>query len=97
MGLATGRPFAAAGAAVVLADINKAALTSVTNELTAAGHGGAPGGVAECALFNRDGLAAPLTRFGSITPGRSTRADRPGVLRQTRVQAARVAVSITKR
>jgi NAD(P)-dependent dehydrogenase (short-subunit alcohol dehydrogenase family) len=38
MGLATARAFAEAGAAVVLADINQAALTSVTEELTAAGH-----------------------------------------------------------
>ncbi len=38
MGLATARAFAEAGAAVVLADINQAALTSVTDELTAAGH-----------------------------------------------------------
>ena len=38
MGLATARAFAEAGAAVVLADINQAALTSVSDELTAAGH-----------------------------------------------------------
>ena len=38
MGLATARAFAEAGAAVVLADINQAALTAVTDELTAAGH-----------------------------------------------------------
>ena len=38
MGLATVRAFAEAGASVVLADINQAALTSVTDELAAAGH-----------------------------------------------------------
>jgi len=38
MGLATARAFAEAGASVVLADINQAALTSVSDELTAAGH-----------------------------------------------------------
>ena len=38
MGLATARAFAEAGAAVVLADINQTALTSVTDQLTAAGH-----------------------------------------------------------
>jgi NAD(P)-dependent dehydrogenase (short-subunit alcohol dehydrogenase family) len=38
MGLATARAFAEAGAVVVLADINQAALTTVTDELTAAGH-----------------------------------------------------------
>ena len=38
MGLATARAFAEAGAAVVLADINQAALTAVTDDLTAAGH-----------------------------------------------------------
>src|SRR3954454_24865161 len=38
MGLATARAFAEAGAAVVLSDINQAALTSVTDELTEAGH-----------------------------------------------------------
>jgi NAD(P)-dependent dehydrogenase (short-subunit alcohol dehydrogenase family) len=38
MGLATVRVFAEAGASVVLADINQAALTSVTDELAAAGH-----------------------------------------------------------
>jgi NAD(P)-dependent dehydrogenase (short-subunit alcohol dehydrogenase family) len=38
MGLATARAFPEAGAAVVLADINQTALTSVTDELIAAGH-----------------------------------------------------------
>ena len=38
MGLATARAFAEAGAAVVLADINQAALTLVSDELTAGGH-----------------------------------------------------------
>jgi NAD(P)-dependent dehydrogenase (short-subunit alcohol dehydrogenase family) len=38
MGLATARAFAEAGASVVLADINQAALTVVSDELTAAGH-----------------------------------------------------------
>ena len=38
MGLATARAFAEAGASVVLADINQAALTSVTDELADTGH-----------------------------------------------------------
>jgi NAD(P)-dependent dehydrogenase (short-subunit alcohol dehydrogenase family) len=38
MGLATARAFAEAGAAVVLADINHAALRAATDDLTAAGH-----------------------------------------------------------
>ena len=38
MGLATARAFAAAGAAVVLADIDEDALRAATDELTAAGH-----------------------------------------------------------
>src|SRR6476659_3980765 len=38
MGLATARAFAEAGASVVLADINQAALTLVSDELTAGGH-----------------------------------------------------------
>jgi NAD(P)-dependent dehydrogenase (short-subunit alcohol dehydrogenase family) len=38
MGLATARAFAESGAGVVLADINHPALTTVTGELTAAGH-----------------------------------------------------------
>jgi len=38
MGLATARAFAEAGAAVVLADRNEAALRAATEELTAAGH-----------------------------------------------------------
>ncbi|AWG64746.1 3-oxoacyl-ACP reductase [Mycobacteroides abscessus] len=38
MGLATVRAFAQSGAAVVLADINPAALHAVTDDLTAAGH-----------------------------------------------------------
>ena len=37
MGLATARAFAEAGAAVVLADINQAALTTATDSLAAAG------------------------------------------------------------
>ena len=38
MGLDTARAFAAAGAAVVLADVNEGALRAATDELTAAGH-----------------------------------------------------------
>lgn len=38
MGLATARAFAEAGAAVVLADVNKAAVSSVADDLVAAGH-----------------------------------------------------------
>ena len=38
MGLATAQAFAEAGAAVVLADINEAALHAATDALTAAGH-----------------------------------------------------------
>lgn len=38
MGLETARAFAAAGAAVVLADVNEEALAAATDELTAAGH-----------------------------------------------------------
>jgi NAD(P)-dependent dehydrogenase (short-subunit alcohol dehydrogenase family) len=38
IGLATAKAFAEAGAAVVLADINEAALRTVTNALTSAGH-----------------------------------------------------------
>ena len=38
MGLDTARAFAAAGAAVVLADVNDEALRAATDELTAAGH-----------------------------------------------------------
>ena len=38
MGLDTARAFAAAGAAVVLADVNEQALRAATDELTAAGH-----------------------------------------------------------
>lgn len=38
MGLATARAFAEAGAAVVLADVNEAALRAATDALTAAGH-----------------------------------------------------------
>jgi NAD(P)-dependent dehydrogenase (short-subunit alcohol dehydrogenase family) len=38
MGLATAQAFAAAGAAVVLADINQTALQDAVDELTAAGH-----------------------------------------------------------
>lgn len=38
MGLATARAFAAAGASVVLADIDEDALRAATDELTAAGH-----------------------------------------------------------
>jgi NAD(P)-dependent dehydrogenase (short-subunit alcohol dehydrogenase family) len=38
MGLATAQAFAQAGAAVVLADINRDALHAATGDLTAAGH-----------------------------------------------------------
>ena len=38
MGLATAQAFAQAGAAVVLADVNKQALTNATDELNSAGH-----------------------------------------------------------
>ncbi|ABF89492.1 oxidoreductase, short-chain dehydrogenase/reductase family [Myxococcus xanthus DK 1622] len=38
MGLATAKAFAAAGASVVLADVNTAALTSAVDALTSAGH-----------------------------------------------------------
>ena len=38
MGMTTARAFAEAGAAVVLADINQAALQTATDDLAAAGH-----------------------------------------------------------
>jgi NAD(P)-dependent dehydrogenase (short-subunit alcohol dehydrogenase family) len=38
MGLATARAFAAAGAAVVLADVDKDAVQAAAGELTSAGH-----------------------------------------------------------
>ena len=49
MGLAAARAFAAAGAAVALADINADALRAVTQELAAAGHRvvGVPGDIAD--------------------------------------------------
>ena len=49
MGLTTARAFAEAGAAVVLADINQAALQTATDALAAAGHQalGAPCDVAD--------------------------------------------------
>ena len=84
MGLATARAFAEAGAAVVLADINEAALTAVTDDLTAAGHQVL--GVA-CDVADEDQVAAlvdaPSTRsagstWRSTTPASSCRsATRP--------------------
>ena len=61
MGLATARAFAEAGASVVLADINQAALTSVTDDLTAAGHQvlGVPCDVAAL-------IAATVDTFGRL-------------------------------
>ena len=55
MGLATARAFAEAGAAVVLADINQAALTAVTDDLTAAGHQVA---TVACDVADEDQVAA---------------------------------------
>ena len=59
MGLDTARAFAAAGAAVVLADVNEQALRAATDELTAAGHRAL--GVA-CDVADEDQVAALVDR-----------------------------------
>ncbi len=59
MGLATAKAFAEAGAAVVLADINEAALGAATDGLTAAGHLAL--GVT-CDVSDEDQVAAPVER-----------------------------------
>ena len=59
MGLATAKAFAEAGAAVVLADINEAALQSATGGLTAAGHQVL--GV-RCDVADEDSVAAMLRK-----------------------------------
>ena len=67
MGLVTVRAFAEAGASVVLADINQAALTSVTDELAAVGHQvlGVP-----CDVADEDQvatlIAATVNTFGRL-------------------------------
>jgi NAD(P)-dependent dehydrogenase (short-subunit alcohol dehydrogenase family) len=79
MGLATARAFAEAGASAVLADVNQAALTSVTDELAAAGHQvlGVP-----CDVADEDQVAALITTtvdtfagstWPSTTPASSSR------------------------
>jgi NAD(P)-dependent dehydrogenase (short-subunit alcohol dehydrogenase family) len=59
MGLATAQAFAAAGAAVVLADVNEDPLRAAVNELTAAGHHalGVP-----CDVSDEDQVAAMVER-----------------------------------
>lgn len=59
MGLATARAFAAAGASVVLADVNTAALTSAVDALTSAGHSAL--GVT-CDVSDEDQVAALVRR-----------------------------------
>ena len=59
MGLDTARAFAESGAAVVLADVNEAALRAATDELTAAGHQAL--GVA-CDVADEAQVAALVTR-----------------------------------
>src|SRR3954470_10585988 len=59
MGLDTARAFAAAGAAVVLADVNEQALGTETDELNAAGHRAL--GVA-CDVADEDQVAALVDR-----------------------------------
>ena len=59
MGLDTARAFAAAGAAVVLADINEDALRAATEELTAAGHQAL---AATCDVSDETQVAALLKR-----------------------------------
>ena len=59
MGLDTARAFAAAGAAVVLADVNEEALRAATDELTAAGHRAL--GVT-CDVADEDQVAALVDR-----------------------------------
>jgi NAD(P)-dependent dehydrogenase (short-subunit alcohol dehydrogenase family) len=59
MGLDTARAFAAAGAAVVLADVNEQALRAATDELTAAGHRAL--GIA-CDVADEDQVAALVDR-----------------------------------
>src|SRR4029453_2093516 len=67
MGLATARAFAHAGAAVVLADINKTALQEATDTLTAAGHEGLGG---PCDVADEANVAATVRaavdRFGRL-------------------------------
>ena len=67
MGLATARAFAQAGAAVVLADINKTALHEATDTLTAAGHQvlGVPCDVADEAEVAAT-VRAAVERFGRL-------------------------------
>jgi NAD(P)-dependent dehydrogenase (short-subunit alcohol dehydrogenase family) len=59
MGLDTARAFAAAGAVIVLADVNEEALRTTTDELTAAGHRAL--GVA-CDVAEVDQVAALVDR-----------------------------------
>jgi NAD(P)-dependent dehydrogenase (short-subunit alcohol dehydrogenase family) len=59
MGLDTARAFAAAGAAVVLADVNEQSLRAATDELTAAGHRAL--GIA-CDVADEDQVAALVDR-----------------------------------
>src|SRR4051794_25896125 len=59
MGLDTARAFAAAGAAVVLADVNQEALRIATDELTAAGHRALG---ATCDVADEDQVAALVDR-----------------------------------
>jgi NAD(P)-dependent dehydrogenase (short-subunit alcohol dehydrogenase family) len=59
MGLATAQAFAAAGAAVVLADINEGALRAATDDLTGAGYQAL--GV-ECDVCQEDQVAAMVDR-----------------------------------
>ena len=67
MGLATANAFAAAGAAVVLADVNPTALQSATDDLTTAGHQVL--GVT-CNVTDEDAVAAmvktTVDRFGRL-------------------------------
>src|SRR3954449_3822771 len=81
MGLDTARAFAAAGAAVVLADVDQEALDRATDELTAAGHRAL--GVA-CDVSDEDQVAALVDR----TVGAFGRLDtKHGVLGMTKSAA----------
>ena len=79
MGLATARAFAEAGAAVVLADVNQAALRAATDSLTAAGHQvlGVPCDVADEASVAAMVDARPSTRSAGSTWRSTTPASRP--------------------
>lgn len=59
MGLATAQAFAAAGAAVALADIDERALEAATSELTAAGHQAI---AVTCDVSDEDQVAAAVDR-----------------------------------